>query len=78
MTALGASSVQHFTAVLRGHAGSKSVSIFTFTLVGLIRPLHLLSDFNSKVSNVAINGSRFNRDVLCNFSACVLLSPVLL
>jgi hypothetical protein len=60
MTTLCTPPAQHFAAVLGGHAGSESVGVFTFAFVGLKRPLHLLSDFKSKVLNVAKNASRFN------------------
>lgn len=56
MAALGSSAIQHLPAVFRGHAGSESVGVFALAFVRLIRPLHLLSGFNSKVSNVAKNG----------------------
>lgn len=77
MTTLGTPPAQNFPTIFCGHAGSESVGVFTFTLVGLKRPLHLHSDFNSKVLNVGKKGARFNRSNLCNFSACVLLRSVL-
>ena len=64
MAAFCPSPVQHFPAVLRGHAGSESVGVLSLAFMGLKRPLHLFfSNFDSKVPNVAKNGSRFNRVV---------------
>jgi len=63
VAALCSSPAQHFAAVLCGHAGPESVRILALAFVRLKRPLHFLSNFNSKVLNVAKNGSRFNRDV---------------
>lgn len=41
MPAFGATSAQHFAAVLCGHAGPKAVGIFPLSFVGLKRSLHL-------------------------------------
>ena len=40
LAALGATTGENLTAVLRGHAGKEAVALGTLPLIGLVRTLH--------------------------------------